>query len=415
MDTLLTDLFAAYFDARRHKRNSKSQLIFEQNFESNLMEMYRSIVDRTYRVRPSSCFMVFKPVKREVFAADFRDRVVHHLIFNYIAPMFERSFINDSYSCRTGRGTLYGVRRLDYHIKSCSRNGTCDAWILKLDIQGYFMNIDRMKLFEKVWSTILKNRRRTAPDGRKWGEKLDYRLLEYLLREIIFNDPTQNCIVKGSVDDWIGLPPDKSLFHTPKGCGLPIGNLTSQLFSNIYLSDFDNYCKRDLKLKHYGRYVDDFFVIHNSKDYLRELVGIFDTYLREQLSLKLHPKKRYLQHYTHGVSFLGSKMNGHSILMGERIRKGAMQVVSTVNRSVDGVVDGELPSGMPVEIGDFVQHMNSYLGLMVHGNSYDLRQRLMQRVSPFVLQWVAPNVEMTKMVILQKPTLQLFDPLNMKF
>ena len=108
---LLEDLFWAYYDARKNKRNTMNQLKFEMNYERNLLELRENLVNRTYKIRSSICFIVFKPVQREVFAADFRDRVIHHLIFNYINPVFEDIFIEDSYSCRKGKGTMYGVQR----------------------------------------------------------------------------------------------------------------------------------------------------------------------------------------------------------------------------------------------------------------------------------------------------------------
>ena len=117
---LLKDLFYACYDARRNKRNTINQLIFEINFESSLINLYESIVTRSYSPERSICFMVQKPVKREIFAADFRDRVVHHLIYNYISPIFEKIFINDSYSCRKGKGTHYGTKRIDHFIRSFS-------------------------------------------------------------------------------------------------------------------------------------------------------------------------------------------------------------------------------------------------------------------------------------------------------
>ena len=121
-DTLLLDVFHAYYDARRHKRNTHSQLEFEFNLEENLVKLYAELRDHTYKVGRSVCFITGTSVKREVFAAHFRDRVVHHLLYNYTAPIFECTFIADSYSCREGMGTLYGVRRFEHHLRSCSNN-----------------------------------------------------------------------------------------------------------------------------------------------------------------------------------------------------------------------------------------------------------------------------------------------------
>lgn len=146
-EQLLVDLFKAYYEARKHKRNTRNQLRFEMNLEENLVNLRDELYDRTYKVGRSTCFIIEDPVKREIFAADFRDRVVHHLVYNYIMPIFERTFIADSYSCRKGKGTLYGVKRLEHHIRSCSKNYTTTVYALKMDIQGYFMNINCKRLF----------------------------------------------------------------------------------------------------------------------------------------------------------------------------------------------------------------------------------------------------------------------------
>lgn len=147
---LLNDLFAAYFDARRNKRKSVNQLKFEQDLETNIVNLAIDIEKHRYKVEQSICFIIHKPVIREVFAADFRDRVVHHYIYNAIAPMLERSFIEDCYSCRKGYGTTYGIKRLRHHIRSCSHNFTKEAYVMKLDLAGYFMSINRNKFLETV-------------------------------------------------------------------------------------------------------------------------------------------------------------------------------------------------------------------------------------------------------------------------
>jgi retron-type reverse transcriptase len=245
---LLVDLFQAYFDARKNKRNTINALNFERHFESSLFALYDEIIEVRYEPKPSICFIVDRPVKREIFAADFRDRVVHHLIYNYISPIFEKSFINDSYSCRKNKGTHYGIKRMDHFIHSCSQNYRKDCYILKLDISGYFMAINKPLLFKKVKSELIKN-------VGKIGFDLD--LVLPLIHKTIFNDPKKNCLIRGSKIDWKGLPKTKSLFHARKNCGLPIGNLTSQLFGNVYLNEFDHFVKKDLQIRYYGRYMDD--------------------------------------------------------------------------------------------------------------------------------------------------------------
>ena len=296
-DWLLTELILSYYCARANKRNTQAQIRFERDLISNLMRLYREIISRTYRVGRSMCFIVRRPVKREVFAASFRDRIVHHLLYRYLSPVFEPMFIHDSYSCRLGKGTLFGIERLEHHIRSVSRNFTRPCWVLKLDLEGYFMSIDRARLYDIV-VTGLRSRGKHL--------KAEYALMDHLLRQVIFNDPVRGCYRKGALSDWEGLPPSKSLFYAREGCGLPIGNLTSQLFSNIYLNVFDQFVKRELGCRHYGRYVDDFFVVGESPEWLTSLLPRMSSFLREVLGLRIHPRKIYLQPCQRGVTFLGA-------------------------------------------------------------------------------------------------------------
>ncbi|MBP6256883.1 hypothetical protein KA405_04155 [Patescibacteria group bacterium] len=153
---LLLDLFRAYYDARRSKRNTHSQIAFEEHMEANLFALYDELCAGTYTISPSSCFIISDPVKREIFASAFRDRIVHHLLYNQIYDHLDRHFIHDSYSCRVGKGTHYGVKRLDHFIRSCSRNYTTDAYVLKLDIKGFFMHIDKEILKNTLRKQLIK-------------------------------------------------------------------------------------------------------------------------------------------------------------------------------------------------------------------------------------------------------------------
>lgn len=363
-EKLLADVFSAYYDARRNKRNTYSQLRFEMNLEENLVELYREIDERRYRVGRSMCFITDIPVKREIFAADFRDRVVHHLLFNYIAPMLERTFIADSYSCRKGMGTLYGIRRLERHIRSCSDNFRRECYVLKLDIRGYFMNIDRRKLYGMLVDTFARFARRPAGTAKTWEQLLDYGLIRYLTREIVFNDPTCNCYVRGRRSQWEGLPPSKSLFHTPEGCGLPIGNLTSQLFSNVYLSKLDDFVKRSLGERHYGRYVDDFFIVGNDRLRLLRLIPVIRDFLKNELGLSLHPDKMHLQEAVKGINFLGAVVKPYRrYLLDKTKRRVNLQVRCAVCQPVR----------------QMTSTLNSYLGYMRHLNCRNFTRKLVER------------------------------------
>lgn len=374
---LIEDIFRAYLEARAGKRNSVNQLRFELNLEENLVELYHEIKERRYQVGRSICFMVEYPVKREVFAADFRDRIIHHLLFNYISPIFERVFINDCYSCRKGKGTMYGVRRLDKHIRSCSQNYTCDCYVLKLDLQGYFMNINRRILYDAILKVLEKYGYLVMPDSIHWEDSEEYELVRYLLPLIVFNDPILNCVRRGNLSDWEGLPPSKSLFHSPPGCGLPIGNLTSQLFSNIYLTPFDNYVKRELGIKHYGRYVDDFFLVHEDKEALKRMVPEIRDFLWETLHVKLHPRKIVLQHYRRGIDFLGAVVKPGRIYIQNRAkRKFASEMFYWNNRlGFDGV---------PLAVSHLCKmraSVNSYLGIMQHFKTRNIKKEILEGCS----------------------------------
>lgn len=363
-EKLLADIFNAYYDARRNKRNTRSQLRFEMRLEENLVALYREIAERRYRVGRSMCFITEVPVKREIFAADFRDRVVHHLLFNYISPMLERSFIADSYSCRKDKGTLYGIRRLEYHIRSCSDNFRRSCYLLKLDVRGYFMNIDRCKLYEMLCVRFDRYARRPAFGGKTWEQVLDYDLIRYLTREIVFNDPTRNCFFLGDRTLWQGLPRSKSLFYTPEQCGLPIGNLTSQLFSNVYLDEFDRYVKRELCCRHYGRYVDDFFIVHTDRNYLRSLIPRLRHFLASELHLTLHPDKIVLQHCSKGVVFLGACVKPYRRYPARRtvdlFRTSVRRMEAECRRS-------QLSSR---RIARMLSVLNSYCGYLAHFKAY---------------------------------------------
>lgn len=298
---LLSDIFRAYYQARSNKRNTYSQMRFERSLPRNLICLYEDVRDRTYRPGRSMCFIIRDPVQREVFAATFRDRIIHHYLYNKLEPVFDPAFIYDSYSCRKGKGTLFGIERLEHHIRSCSENYHRRCFALKLDIEGYFMKMDRTLLFD-----ILLSRIDTLAACGRLPVDFDYDTVLFLLRQIVFLDPTKGCRIKGSLSDWRGLPDSKSLFKSAPGCGLPIGNLTSQLFSNVYLNEMDQYIKRELGFRHYGRYVDDFFIIDDSIERLLGAVPLIAEFLSSRLRLNLNYRKVKIIPVERGVPFLGA-------------------------------------------------------------------------------------------------------------
>ncbi len=359
---LLVDLFRAYKDARKHKRKTIKQVEFEMNMEQNLVELRDKLWNRTYKPGRSVCFIICEPKKREIFAAEFRDRIVHHLYYNYTYELFERIFITDSYSCRKNKGTHFGVRRLEHHIRSCSENYKNKVYILKCDIKGYFMNIDRKKLL-KICENSLNRMACHKSDvrGKKWIERIDYDFIKYLGREIILNDPVENCIVKGRQTDWDDLPASKSLFKTAKGSGLPIGNLTSQLFSNVYMNAFDQFIKRQCREKYYGRYVDDAYVVSRDKTELRYIISVANEYLYRVLGLKLHPDKTYIRRAGYGFEFLGVYVKPFRVYIRNSTKKRIANAISNLKYKKD------------INISHVV---NSYLGILSHYKSYKIRKEI---------------------------------------
>ncbi len=384
-EQLRFDLEKAYLDARRHKRNRPYQRCFEAMASSNLDDLCLELWTRTYTPRPATCFIITDPKKREVFAAEFRDRIVHHLYYNYVHEMLERTFIQDSYSCIKGRGTHYGISRLERHIRQESQNYTQPCWVLKLDIRGYFMHIDRQRLLRITLSELerMSTHRISKHSSERWHDRVDMDFVAYLSREIILLNPIDNCRVLGRPDDWADLPHDKSLFHSVSGQGLPIGNLTSQLFSNVYLNVFDQYMKRQLRCRHYGRYVDDAYVVSADREYLHRLVVSVRNFLSECLGLTLHEGKLRLCSVRQGVEFLGAYLkprrryvsNATLRRMKPKIRGLELvvndgQLLSTLN-SLLGVLGHYctlrlqrslfLSLGRPWQVGTFVRCRHGYL------------------------------------------------------
>jgi hypothetical protein len=296
-------------DARRHKRNTINQLKFERNLERELLSLERELRTRAYELRPSVCFINELPVKREIIAADFRDRVVHHFLYNRIYPVFDRKFIYDSYSCRVGKGTLFGINRARRFLSACGAR-CAEVWVLRLDIRGYFMAIDRNILFDLIMNGLGK----AAACGSE-----DSDLTRFLIRKTVFNDPLKNARFRSPRGAWGDLPRDKSLMNSAPNCGLPIGNLTSQLFANIYLNKLDHFVKRELKIKYYGRYVDDMLLVHGDKRVLLRSVSRIREFLSKELKLTLHPRKIKLQTADKGFAFLGAYVYPCGIAAGRRI------------------------------------------------------------------------------------------------
>jgi RNA-directed DNA polymerase len=280
------NLYRHYLSCRSNKRNTINALRFEARQELNLLALCEALQTRSYRPAPSVCFVTQRPKLREIFAADFADRVVHHVLVDYLERYWERAFIHDSYACRKGKGVHAAVDRLQRFIRQATANGQRPAWYLQLDIRNYFMRIDKAILWRLLAPHI-------ADNDARWLTEL-----------LVFHDCTDGHIVKGAPGELGQVPPHKSLLRCEPGRGLPIGNLNSQFFANVYLNGLDQFVKHRLRCRHYIRYCDDFVLLSSDRDELLDWRQLIERYLDAELSLELNPRER-LRPLSDGVDFLG--------------------------------------------------------------------------------------------------------------
>lgn len=360
-------LVLAYLDARQNERNKTSQLAFELNLERNLDDLCNLLYSREWEPLPAMCFIIEWPVKREVFAPRFPDRIVSHLLFNMIAPLFERTLIYDSYSCRKGKGTLFGVERFEHHIRSATDNYQHEAFVLNFDISGYFMNINKGILYNTLCKTLDAYRFRHVDGQRIWNDVIDINFVDFIIRRLLFRNPAESCIRVGDIHEWDDLPKHKSLFFSPLGTGITIGDLTSQLFSNIHLNPLDQYIKRELHVKHYGRYVDDGRIIHRDTAFLEDCIPAVASFLHDRMILTLHPHKCTITSAFDDVFFLGAHCRPYR-------RYAANKTVASFHRAVHDM-EFAFNSGYALTTDDFTKalsRMNSYLGYFQHFKEFKM-------------------------------------------
>lgn len=233
-----------------------------------------------------------------------------------------------------------------------------------MDIRGYFMHINKEILLKKLIKFI----------NKKYKGENKKRII-WLCKNIIKNNSIENCRRKSPKKKWKGLPKRKSLFHSPKNCGLPVGNYTNQVFANFYLNSMDHFIKHDLKIRYYGRYVDDFILISKNKQKLKKSIPIIRNFLKEKLKLTLHPKKIYFQHYSKGVEFLGALIKPYRKYVSSRIKNNFWELIEEINKKLER---GELTTKRKKRI---LSQINSYLGGLRHCKTYNLREKYLGRLN----------------------------------
>jgi retron-type reverse transcriptase len=265
---------------------------FEKNLDGNLLKLHKELKNQAYRPKPLQCFILHDPKTRKISKSDFRDRIVHHALCNIIEPIFDKRFIYDSCASRKGKGNLFAIKRFDRFKRKVSGNGRIlpnkfndsnhvPGWCLKADIRHYFQEVDHEILVKII------------------GKKIKDEKITWLAGQILGNHHSKT-----------------------EGKGMPLGNLTSQFFANVYLNELDYFIKHGLKARHYARYVDDFIILHNSKPQLEEWKERINTFLKKELKLELHPEKSRVIPLSMGIDFVGFRNFYHFRLLRKRnIRK----------------------------------------------------------------------------------------------
>jgi retron-type reverse transcriptase len=355
------NLYRAYEDCRRTKRNTSEALRFEMQAEENLFQLHRELTERTFRPSTSTCFVTRSPKLREIFAADFRDRITHHLLVRYLESIWEPVFVYDSYASRPGKGIHLAVQRLQRFTRKVTHNGSQSAWYVQLDIKNFFMRINKQILFALIRS------------------RCDNEDILWLAETLIFHDPTENYRLKSSKALLRQLPRQKSLFGTEKACGLPIGNLTSQFFANVYLNSLDQFIKHTLKCRFYMRYVDDLVLLHAHKAQLLEWQRQIERYLYAQLELTLNTGRTKLRPITNGIDFLGYIVRPKYVLCRNRVVNNLKAKLREFEQKLIHVQNGIKTIRYDHEvIENLFASLNSYLGHFKHANSFTLKQHLFE-------------------------------------
>lgn len=326
----LENLFLSWAEFRIGKNNKIDVQKFSLNIEDNLFNLHDSLEKGYYRHSNYTSFFVRDPKLRHIHKADVSDRILHHVLTRALDPIFESRFIFDSYSSRKDKGTHRAIGRLKYFAQKLSKNNTKTVWILKCDIKKYFDSIDH-----KILLGLIKKR---IKDKKIFN----------LIQEIIFS------------------------FHGQIGHGVPLGNLTSQLFSNIYLNELDQFIKRKLKIKYYLRYADDFVVLSNDKNELEGVLKLVNCFLEETLNLKIHWSKTFFRKWHQGIDFLGYVIFPTHLVLRSKTKKRMFKKIEKNNiEFLNGRLNQE-----KVE-----QSKQSYLGLLSHTNEYKTKLKILRYFS----------------------------------
>lgn len=312
----LNNLLKAWEEFVSDKNNKPDIQEFRSNLMNNILLLRDELVHNCYNHSGYEAFNISDPKPRRIHKTAVCDRLLHHAICRILYPFFDRTFSADSYSSRVKKGTHKSLNRFREFFRKVSKNNNKTCWVLKCDIRKFFDNIDHKILIDILKSYIL-----------------DQDII-WLLEKVIYS------------------------FSKTSGKGLPLGNLTSQLFVNIYMNEFDQFVKHRLKAKYYIRYADDFVVLSRDKPWLEELLFRMGDFLEERLKLSLHPDKLFIKTLSSGVDFLGwVHFPGHRVLR-----------TTTKRRMLK-----KLGQNSKTEV------VASYFGLLSHGNTNKIKKMILSK------------------------------------
>jgi retron-type reverse transcriptase len=335
------NLYAAYLEARKCKRYRQDVLRYSMNLEEGLIQLQNELIYKSYKVGKYREFYVVEPKKRLIMALQFKDRIVQWAVYRQLNPFFDKQFIYDSYGCRVGKGTHNAANRVQYWMKQVSRRSE-PYYYLKLDISKYFYRVDH-----EILMSIL--RRKIQDEDLLW------------LLSTIINSETMAFGLPAGINP-ADCPREDRIFDK----GMPIGNLTSQMFANLYLNELDQYAKNELRLHYYIRYMDDVIILHKDKAYLHEVKELIENFLDEQLKLDLNSKTT-IRPIKDGIEFVGFRIWPTH----RKLKKAtAKKIKSRIRYLIKAVDEGaELPEAL-------AKSVSSYKGILEHFNSYGYRKRL---------------------------------------
>jgi retron-type reverse transcriptase len=323
----IENLLEAWKEFIKGKRNKKDVQEFSLHLMDNIFSLHNDLLNHTYKHGGYQAFKINDPKPRDIHKAAVRDRLLHHAIYRILYPFFDKTFIADSYSCRNNKGTHKAIHKFHDYFYKASQNNTRTCWVLKCDIRKFFANID-------------------------------HDILIGILKEYI---PDENII--RLLENVIGSFTSEQY----KKIGLPLGNLTSQLFVNIYMNRFDQFMKHTLKTKFYIRYADDFVIFSEDEARLEDIIKPIKKFLHNELKLKLHPDKIFIQTVSSGVDFLGMVNFPDYRILRTKTKRRMLKKISN---------NYELLQNKLVSEESFNQSLQSYLGILKHCNGYGLARKI---------------------------------------